>query len=122
MIEETVRLTPIKPIKTPEVRDNGTLVVSSIASYDIAEKNVSACSFIARNNIIQLLEAMNVASDMIARGDANDLIRFGKINETLTSFVDKNILLQALDERYEEHVETVFDVYRFVARRSERLQ
>lgn len=54
--------------------DNGSIVVASVESYDIAEKAVSACSFIARNNIAQLLDAMGVASDSIVRGDANELI------------------------------------------------
>lgn len=102
--------------------DNGTIVVSSVTSYTIAEKSVSACSFIARNNIIQFLDAMGVAPDFIARGDANELIRFGRAGNTLTSFTDKTQLIEALNERYNVHVETVFDVYRFVARRSERLQ
>lgn len=83
---------------------------------------MSACSFIARNNIIQLLEAMNVSPDMIARGDANELIRFGRAGNTLTSFTIKEDLLRALEERFEEHVETVFDMYRFVARRPQHLQ
>ncbi len=102
--------------------DNGTIVVSSVESYTIAEKSVSACSFIARNNIVQLLEAMNVSPDMIARGDANELIRFGRADNTLTSFTVKEDFLMALEVRHEAYMETVFDVYRFVARRPERLQ
>lgn len=82
---------------------------------------MSACSFIARNNVTQLLEVMNIAPESIARGDANTLIQLGRAYNTLTSF-QKDTLLTALDERHDTHVETVFDVYRFVARRPEYLQ
>ncbi len=120
--EETVVLTPRVPIKQPTILDNGKIVVDSVESYDIVEKSVSACSYIARNNIVLLLESMGIPSAEIARGDANDLIRSGRIYGTLTSFTDKEALLGALTERHDTYVETVFDVYRFVARRPEYLQ
>ena len=97
-------------------------MVDSVESYDIVEKSVSACSFIARNNIVLLLESMGIPSIEIARGDANDLIQSGRIYGTLTSFTEKEVLLDALTERHDTHVETVFDVYRFVGRRSPGLQ
>ncbi len=122
MPEEVTRLTAKKPTKKPTILDNGSVTVSSVESYDIFEKSVSACSFIARNNISLLLEAMSISSDTIARGDANELIQFGRINNTLTSFTEKEKLLTALKDRKDEYVETVFDVYRFVARRPAHLQ
>jgi hypothetical protein len=120
--EETVVLTPRVPIKQPTILDNGSVVVASVESYDIREKSVSACSYIARNNIVLLLESMGVPSTDIARGDANDLIRSGRIYGTLTSFTQKEALLDALTERHNAYVETVFDVYRFVGRRPPGLQ
>lgn len=119
---ETVVLTPRVPIKQPTILDNGSIVVDSVESYDILEKSVSACSFVARNNIVLLLESMGVPSTDIARGDANDLIRSGRTYGTLTSFTQKEALLDALTERHDTHVETVFDVYRFVGRRPPGLQ
>lgn len=65
---------------------------------------------------------MGVPSTDIARGDANDLIRSGRIYGTLTSFTEKEILLDTLTERHDAHIETVFDVYRFVGRRPVGLQ
>jgi hypothetical protein len=65
---------------------------------------------------------MNHTSDDIVRGDANDLIRSGRIHESLTSFAKKDTLLAALTERHNHSIETVFDVYRFVGRRPMSLQ
>lgn len=65
---------------------------------------------------------MGIYAPRIAQGDASDLIRFGRFNKTLTSFTDKNALLDALNDRRDVSVETVFDVYRFVSRRSAALQ
>lgn len=115
-------MTASVPSKKPIVLENGSIVVSSVESYDIVEKSLSACSFIARNNIALLLESMNQDSSSIARGDANQLIRLGRAYDTLTSFTEKEALLSGLQDRYDTHVETVFDVYRFVGRRPEYLQ
>ena len=110
------------PSKIPTALENGRILVSTVESYDVYNPNVSACSFIARNNIMQLLTAMGIALPWVAQGDAHDLIRFGRVNNTLQSFTDKKILINTLNARRDEHVETVFDVYRFVARRSYALQ
>jgi len=82
---------------------------------------LSACSFIARNNLNLLTDSLGIVVD-IARGDAADLVKFGRVYETLTSFSDKDELIAALYERYDAHIETVFDVYRFVGRRPVGLQ
>jgi hypothetical protein len=58
---------------------------------------------------------MGLPIPWMAQGDANDLIRFGRINNTLTSFTDKEVLIHALDERRDTYIETVFDVYRHVS-------
>jgi|GEM_PF-3219092 len=65
---------------------------------------------------------MGIPVPWMAQGDASDLIRFGRINNTLTSFTDKTAMINALNERRDVYVETVFDVYRFVSRRSAALQ
>lgn len=83
---------------------------------------MSSCSFLARHNLLFLLDAMGVSPTWMAQGDANDLIRFGRFNGTLTSFTEKQAFLDALDSRKNDHMETVFDVYRFVATRSYDLQ
>lgn len=111
-----------EPEKIPTVLENGRIIVSSVESYDVAARGVSPCSFTARHNIIALLNAMNIPTPWMAQGDASDLIRFGRINNTLTSFTDKTALIDALNQRKDEYIETVFDVYRFVARRSPSLQ
>lgn len=111
-----------KPTKIPTVLDSGRIVVSTVESYDVASKSVSPCSFVARNNIINLLDAMGIPTPWMAQGDANDLIRFGRVNKTLTSFTDKKLLIDALNQRKDAHVETVFDVYRYVSTRSYALQ
>lgn len=119
---EEIVFTPRVPVKKPIVLDNGSIVVESVESYDIAEKDMSACSFIARNNIALLLESMSIVSDDIPRGDAYDLIQTGRLYDMLTSFADKDTLLESLTERNTLHVETVFDVYRYVQRRPVGLQ
>jgi hypothetical protein len=111
-----------KPATIPTVLENGRIVVATVESYDVNSKRVSACSFTARHNIIHLLSAMGLPTPWMAQGDAHDLIRFGRSNNTLTSFTDKNLLLEALNRRRDEHVETVFDVYRFASQRSYTLQ
>ncbi|MCB9807267.1 hypothetical protein H6768_05315 [Candidatus Peribacteria bacterium] len=111
-----------EPEKVPTVLENGRIVVSTVESYDVAARGISPCSFTARHNIVSLLNAMNIPIPWMAQGDASDLIRFGRINNTLTSFTDKTALIEALNQRKDEHVETVFDVYRFVVRRSPALQ
>lgn len=116
-----MRLTIQKPDKTPVVLENGRFIVSSVESYDVGTV-VSSCSFVARNNIMALLDTMGITAPWMAQGDANDLIRFGRLNNTLTSFTDKKLLLEALDERKDKYFETVFDVYRYVSRRSYAMQ
>ncbi len=116
-----MRLTIQKPEKTPIVLPNGRIVVSSVESYDVGTV-ISSCSFVARNNIMALLDAMGITVPWMAQGDANDLIRFGRLNNTLTSFTDKELLLAALDQRRDEHFETVFDIYRYVSKRSYAMQ
>lgn len=111
-----------KPSKIPTVLENGRVVVSTVESYDVNAKNVSPCSFTARHNLMSILSAMGISSPWMAQGDAHDLIRFGRFNRTLTSFTDKNELIEALNQRRDQHVETVFDVYRFVTKRSYALQ
>jgi len=117
-----VRLRVQSPSKMPTALENGRILVSTVESYDVYNANISACSLISRNNIIQLLTAMGIALPWLAQGDAHDLIRFGRINNTLHSFSDKKLLIDGLNSRRDEHVETVFDVYRFVDRRSHALQ
>lgn len=117
-----IHLSVQKPTKIPTVLENGRIVVSTVESYDVDVKRISPCSFTARNNIIHLLGAMGLPTPWLAQGNANDLIRFGRFNNTLTSFTDKNLLLEALNHRRDERVETVFDVYRFVSQRSYALQ
>ena len=90
-----MRLTIQKPEKTPIVLPNGRIVVSSVESYDVGTV-ISSCSFVARNNIMALLDAMGITVPWMAQGDANDLIRFGRLNNTLTSFTDKELLLAKL--------------------------
>lgn len=112
-----------KPSKIPTVLENGRIVVSTVESYDVNSKSVSPCSFTARHNLLNLIGAMGLPNPAwMPQGDAHDLIRFGRFNRTLTSFTDKNALIEALNQRRDQHVETVFDVYRFVSKRSYALQ
>jgi hypothetical protein len=111
-----------QPHKIPTVLENGRILVPTVESYDVYMTGVSACSLIARNNIVQLLTAMGITLPPVAQGDAHDLIRSGRSNNILQSFTDKKILLDTLNVRRDEHVETVFDVYRFVAHRPYDLQ
>jgi len=112
-----------KPSKIPTVLENGRIVVSTVESYDVNSKSVSPCSFTARHNLLNLLGAMGLPNpSWMPQGDAHDLIRFGRFKRTLTSFTDKKALIEALNERRDQHVETVFDVYRFVTKRSYALQ
>jgi len=112
-----------KPSKIPTVLENGRIVVSTVESYDVNSKSVSPCSFTARHNLLNLIGAMGLsAPSWMPQGDAHDLIRFGRFNRTLTSFTDKKALIEALDQRRDQHVETVFDVYRFVTKRAYALQ
>lgn len=117
-----IHLSVQKPSKIPTVLENGRIVVSTVESYDVDGKGISPCSFTARSNIVHILGAMGLPAPWMAQGDAHDLIRFGRSNNTLSSFTDKNLLIEALDARRDEHVETVFDVYRFVSQRSYALQ
>jgi hypothetical protein len=119
---EYLPITAQKPTKTPVILSNGSIVVASVESYDTVEDTVSACSFIARNNIAFLLESMEVPPHFIARGDASRLIELGRVYGALDSYYDKSSLLNALDVRKKEHGETVFDVYRFVESRPVEIQ
>jgi len=111
----------VSPSTQPVLADNGGFVVSSVESYTV-DAGVSSCSFIARKNIGELLDAMGISSSWMAQGDANDLIRFGELNHTLTSFTDKKAFVAALDARKAEFFETVFDIYRRVPTRSYAMQ
>lgn len=117
-----IHLNVEKPTKIPTVLENGRIVIATVESYNVDVDGVSACSFTARNNITQILNAMGLSTPWLAQGDAHDLIRFGRSNNTLSSFTDKTLLLAALNDRRDEHVETVFDMYRFVSQRSYDLQ
>ncbi len=48
----------------------------------------------------------------IFQGDAAELIVYGLINKTIQAFDDRESLIQALDERKTNNIETVFDAYR----------
>lgn len=81
-----------------------------------------SCSFIARRNLAAFTDTLHIYSPFIAQGDANDLIRFGRINNTLTSFIDHAALIEELNFRKVNSFETVFDIYRHVPTRTYALQ
>jgi hypothetical protein len=113
----------VQPVAQPIVSDNGGFLVSSVTSYTVSDETVKpiSCSFIARRNLAQLLDIFGIYAPKIAQGDANDLIRFGRINKTLQSF-SREKLIQALNERKYTSFETVFDIYRHVPSRSHAFQ
>ncbi len=110
----------VRPEKTPTMLPDGRFVVSSVESFSVTTP-ISSCSFIARNNLDMLLKTMKVDHPWIAQGDASDLILYGRLNKTLASF-SKEEIIPALEKRYRENFETLFDVYRFVPERSYALQ
>lgn len=116
-----VYLAMVPPSKTPIVADNGGFDVSSIESFTV-DIGISSCSFITRKNLLALLEKLEISDPWVAQGDALDLIHFGKVNNTLTSFTDKNMIIPALNQRRADFFETVFDIYRYVPTRSRALQ
>ncbi len=116
-----IYLSMIAPEQAPLVTDSGRFIVSSVQSYDVGTV-ISSCSFIARKNIIALLAALGMTNSWVAQGDANDLIQYGRFNRTLTSFKDKKSIIEALNQRKTDFVETVFDVYRHVPTRSYAMQ
>lgn len=117
-----IYLSMIQPEQIPLVTDSGRFIVSSVESYDVGAAGISGCSFIARKNIISLTTAFGAPHSWMAQGDANDLIRFGRHNRTLTSFSNKKLIIEALNARKDTFVETVFDVYRHVPNRTYALQ
>ena len=114
----------VQPDFQPIRADNGGFVVSSIESYTVSDEWVKpiSCSFIARRNLAVFAEAFHMYAPFIAQGDANDLIKFGRANNTLTSFFDHKALIDELNKRKLNSFETVFDAYRHVPTRSHALQ
>lgn len=117
-----IYLSTISPEQIPLVTDSGRFIVSSVESYDVGAADISGCSFIARKNILSLVSAFGLNVSWMPQGDANDLIRFGRHNRTLTPFSEKKNIIEALNQRKDAFVETVFDVYRHVPTRSYALQ
>jgi hypothetical protein len=122
-IVRRIYVSMIQPETNPTIAPNGGFVVSSVASYDVNDQGVKpiSCSFIARQNLAQLLDAFRIHAPKIAQWDANDLIRFGRTHNTLTSFTPAD-LIAGLNVRRDSSEETVFDIYRHVASRSHALQ
>lgn len=104
--------------------ENGGFILSSISSYSVNDESLKpiSCSFIARKNIGAFVDTLRIFNPSITQGDANDLIRFGKINKTLSSFTDKKAFVDALNTRKTQFFETVFDAYRHVSTRSYAFQ
>jgi hypothetical protein len=122
--DEKARLSVEKPTKTPIVLDDGRFIVTSVESYSVGKiDNRTSCSFIARNNIQQLLAAMGlITTDTLPRWDAKDLIEKGMLWNTVQPFEKPEHLIEAIDARNRDFFETVFDAYRYVPSRSPEIQ
>lgn len=112
------------PTKTPVVTDDGRFVVSSVESYSVGKTdNRTSCSFIARNNLQELLTAMGIINTSgLPRWDAKDLIQKGIFWKTVQAFENPENIFEVLDTRNRDFFETVFDAYRYVPTRSPEIQ
>lgn len=71
-MDPTVRriyVSMIQPETKPTIAPNGGFVVSSVVSYDVNDQGVKpiSCSFIARQNLAQLLDAFRIHAPKIAQ-------------------------------------------------------